>query len=69
MFKVWSVLRETEGSLLCKFEEFPFQKLLGPVVQKIKSYPRSLLLYPKVLFNTDIRQNFTLKDVNFEKWK
>ena len=36
---------------------------------KIKSKPRSLFLFPKVLFNVDIRQNFTLEEGDFEKQK
>ena len=47
-----------------------------PVVQKpISTNPRLKLnqgvyfFTPKVLFNADIRQNFTLKEVNFEKKK
>ena len=48
---------------------------LGPVVLKpINANPRfkvnqGVFLFSKVLFNVDIRQNFTLGEGNFEKHK
>ena len=49
---------------------------LGPVVRKpinaisqINSLRRSLFLYSQMLFNADIRQKFTLEEVNLEKQK
>ena len=44
-------------------------KVQGPVVQKpIKANP-SLFLYSQMLFNADIRENFTVEEVNLEKQK
>ena len=50
---------------------------LGPVVQKqINANPRLKInhkvyfsTYSQMLFNADIRQNFTLEEVNLEKQK
>ena len=35
--------------------------------RQIKNFPRSLFLYSQMLFNTDIRQNFTIEKVSLEK--